>query len=84
MSAIVRPPSASTPTASPAPTATPVGATATPVRTPTPTLAGLPSTSTSDARDLSPWLFALAAGALIVLATLVQIRHRVVNPSCRR
>ena len=77
-------PAVATPTPTPAPTATPVGVTATPVRTPTPTLAGLPSTSTGDARDLPVWLFALAVGALIVLATLVQVRHRMVNSSRRR
>lgn len=73
-----------TATAAPAPTTTPVGATAAPVRTPTPTLAGLPSTSTGDGRDLSPWLFALGFGALIVLTTLVRIRRQVVSPTRRR
>lgn len=69
-----------TPTPTPtAPTATPVvvAPIATPTRTPTPTVAGLPSSSTAEARDLPAWLFALAAGALALLAAVVRLRgHR--------
>ena len=65
-----------TPTPTPvAPTATPVAPTATPVATRTPTpIAGLPSSSTGDSSGLPIWIFALVAGALVLLGATIPAR----------